>query len=311
MVGDMVAQASPPSAKGSCSGWPRPPPRPSTWPRPAQSRSSAATTAAAPALEAALEDWTDSPLPMCHDEASAGNGVGPCARSRQPGRDDAEVGLLRPGGGSNGCSRPCRRSPLTPRRSATPWPSWARPARPMDPGDDLSDPDHPDHRPDQSLSNPDNPTMTAGFAFLGQFLDHDMTFDPTSSWPRRQDPEAIRNYASPLTSTACTAAARWPRPTCTTRPSTPAKTTLLAEEIPGSGAVSIDSSARMDLPRNDQLVALVGDPQRREPGHVPAPAGVRALPQPGPGRRQGRPRPRLHRAVRRGPAAWSAGTTSG
>ncbi len=26
----------------------------------------------------------------------------------------------------------------------------------------------------------DNPRLTAGFTFLGQFLDHDITFDPTS-----------------------------------------------------------------------------------------------------------------------------------
>ena len=39
--------------------------------------------------------------------------------------------------------------------------------------------------------------MTAGFTFLGQFLDHDMTFDPTSSLARGQDPESIRNFRIP------------------------------------------------------------------------------------------------------------------
>ncbi len=29
-------------------------------------------------------------------------------------------------------------------------------------------------------TNPDNPTMTAGSAFVGQFIDHDITFDQTS-----------------------------------------------------------------------------------------------------------------------------------
>lgn len=42
-----------------------------------------------------------------------------------------------------------------------------------------------------------NPTRTAGFTFLGQFLDHNMTFDPTSSLARRQDPESIRNFGIP------------------------------------------------------------------------------------------------------------------
>src|SRR4051794_21747867 len=35
--------------------------------------------------------------------------------------------------------------------------------------------------PTLSVNNRDNPNLTAGFTFLGQFLDHDMTFDPTSS----------------------------------------------------------------------------------------------------------------------------------
>ncbi|MDA0140899.1 peroxidase family protein [Solirubrobacter deserti] len=46
-------------------------------------------------------------------------------------------------------------------------------------------------------NNPDNPKLTAGFTFVGQFLDHDMTFDPTSSLRRQQDPESIRNFRVP------------------------------------------------------------------------------------------------------------------
>src|SRR3712207_9235117 len=37
--------------------------------------------------------------------------------------------------------------------------------------------------------NPDNPDQTAGVTFLGQFIDHDMTFDPTSSLEQQVDPE--------------------------------------------------------------------------------------------------------------------------
>ena len=48
-----------------------------------------------------------------------------------------------------------------------------------------------------SVKNPNNPTLTAGFTFLGQFLDHDMTFDPTSSLERQADPEHISNFRTP------------------------------------------------------------------------------------------------------------------
>lgn len=45
--------------------------------------------------------------------------------------------------------------------------------------------------------NRDNSDQTAGVTFLGQFLDHDVTFDPTSSLERQSDPEAIRNFRTP------------------------------------------------------------------------------------------------------------------
>src|SRR5918999_1783126 len=58
-------------------------------------------------------------------------------------------------------------------------------------------------------NNRDNPDQTAGVTFLGQFLDHDMTFDPASSLERQVDPEAIRNFRNPCSSsTSCTAPVR-------------------------------------------------------------------------------------------------------
>ena len=68
---------------------------------------------------------------------------------------------------------------------------------PMNAGDDLSDPISLITVPAKSANNPDNPAITAGFTFLGQFIDHDMTFDPTSSLKRQQDPESIRNFRVP------------------------------------------------------------------------------------------------------------------
>src|SRR5512133_2778147 len=136
---------------------------------------------------------------------------------------------------------------------------------PMDPGDDLSDPVALITDPAKSVNNPNNPTITAGFTFLGQFLDHDMTFDPTSSLARRQDPEAIRNFRIPaLDLDSVYGSGPVASPQLYDQTIDAGRTSLLVEEIPGSGAVSIDGSTRMDLPRNRQLGALVGGPRNDE-----------------------------------------------
>jgi hypothetical protein len=52
---------------------------------------------------------------------------------------------------------------------------------------------------DASLSahNPDNPTHTAGTTFMGQFMDHDMTFDTSSPLGRPASPTATPNARTP------------------------------------------------------------------------------------------------------------------
>lgn len=51
--------------------------------------------------------------------------------------------------------------------------------------------------PAKSQDNLNNPNLTAGMTFFGQFLDHDMTLDPTSSLERQVDPEMIANFLTP------------------------------------------------------------------------------------------------------------------
>ncbi len=136
---------------------------------------------------------------------------------------------------------------------------------PMDPGDDLSDPIRLITDPAKSTHNPDNPASTAGFTFFGQFLDHDMTFDPTSSLARRQDPESIRNFRIPaLDLDSVYGSGPVASPHLYDQSVDAGRTTLLVEEIPGSAAASVDGTPRHDLPRNSQNVALVGDPRNDE-----------------------------------------------
>ena len=139
------------------------------------------------------------------------------------------------------------------------------PGGPMDAQDDLSDPVTLITDPAKSAHNPDNPTLTAGFTFLGQFLDHDMTFDPTSSLARAQDPESIRNFRIPaLDLDSVYGGGPAVSPYLYDQNVDEGRTTFLTEEIPGSAAVSIDGNARRDLPRNSQSVALTADPRNDE-----------------------------------------------
>jgi hypothetical protein len=46
-------------------------------------------------------------------------------------------------------------------------------------------------------TNPDNPTMTAGSTFVGQFTDHDITFDQTSHLGVSQNPLTSPNARTP------------------------------------------------------------------------------------------------------------------
>src|SRR5713226_7656717 len=70
----------------------------------------------------------------------------------------------------------------------------ARPGGLLDARDDLSaGPIRLITDPSLSLNNPDNPTHTAGTTFVGQFLDHDLTFDVGSRLGVPTPPETAVN----------------------------------------------------------------------------------------------------------------------
>ncbi len=67
-------------------------------------------------------------------------------------------------------------------------------------------------------TNPDNPSMTAGSTFVGQFVDHDITFDQTSALGVPQNPLISRNTRTPaLDLDSCSAAAPGSARICTCR----------------------------------------------------------------------------------------------
>jgi len=54
------------------------------------------------------------------------------------------------------------------------------------------DPEEPEDGPDAEESG-----IPAAYTYLGQFIDHDLTFDPASSLQRQNDPEALVNFRTP------------------------------------------------------------------------------------------------------------------
>ena len=130
----------------------------------------------------------------------------------------------------------------------------------MDAQDDLSDPQALITNPALSANNPNNPQMTAGMTFLGQFIDHDITFDPTSSLERQVDPEQIANFRTPtLALDNVYGSGPMGSPHLYDQSSAGRGIKFLVEEIPGSG-----SPPRFDVPRNSQDTALIGDPRNDE-----------------------------------------------
>ncbi|MBA3597170.1 MAG: peroxidase [Methylibium sp.] len=116
-----------------------------------------------------------------------------------------------------------------------------------------------------SLNNSDNPDMPAGMTFLGQFLDHDLTLDITSSLEQQVDPELIQNFRTPAFELD-SVYGQGPQgsPALYDQSIDDGRTTFLVEAIPGSPAQCRDGSQKFDLPRNSQGTPIMGDPRNDE-----------------------------------------------
>jgi hypothetical protein len=106
-----------------------------------------------------------------------------------------------------------------------------------------------------------NGSIPAGYTYLGQFIDHDITFDPTSRLQRRNDPHALVNFRTPrfdLDSVYGAGPADQPYLyDWSTGPDPGVK--LLVDR---NGEDS--DFAAFDLPRNRQGRALIGDARNDE-----------------------------------------------
>src|SRR6266545_218481 len=51
--------------------------------------------------------------------------------------------------------------------------------------------------PEEKRDDEENSGISAGYTYLRQFIDHDLTFDPASSLDRQNDPDALVNFRTP------------------------------------------------------------------------------------------------------------------
>jgi hypothetical protein len=99
----------------------------------------------------------------------------------------------------------------------------------------------------------DNPDIPSGYTYLGQFVDHDITFDPVSSLDRINDPDALHTFRTPRFDLDCLYGRG--------QEDSPY---LYDQEDPASLLVGRNTGPEnepIDLPRNQQGRALIGDPR--------------------------------------------------
>src|ERR1700730_8080627 len=55
----------------------------------------------------------------------------------------------------------------------------------------------PPPTPETEADPEENTGISAGYTYFGQFIDHDLTFDPASSLQKQNDPDALEDYRTP------------------------------------------------------------------------------------------------------------------
>lgn len=112
----------------------------------------------------------------------------------------------------------------------------------------------------------ENPTIPAGYTYFGQFIDHDLTFDPNSSLQKLNDPDATQDFRTP----------RFDLDSVYGRGPDDQPYLYKDHSADGGGirfllgrqAADPSAERRGELPRNVEGRALIGDPRNDENGIV-------------------------------------------
>lgn len=114
-----------------------------------------------------------------------------------------------------------------------------------------------------SPNNHDNPAMTAGMTFLGQFLDHDLTLDPRSPINQATDPSLTKNFRTAALDLD-SLYGNGPQNSPQLYDLSSGDIKMKVEVLPGSEAVSRGGVVRYDVPRDANKVAIIGDSRNDE-----------------------------------------------
>jgi hypothetical protein len=134
---------------------------------------------------------------------------------------------------------------------------------PIDALDNLTDPIKSITDPVLSLNNPDNPTMTAGVTFFGQFLDHDITLDPRSPLLEKSNPGKTTNFRTPAFDLD-SVYGDGPEGSPELYDVSSGAIKLRVDTIPGSELFSRKGAVRYDLPRDPNNTAILADSRNDE-----------------------------------------------
>lgn len=128
-----------------------------------------------------------------------------------------------------------------------------KPGGMLDANDDLGQgPVELIENPALRVDNPDNPTHSAGATFMGQFMDHDLTFDTTSTLGQSTNPRSTRNERTPTFDLDSVYG------------NGPMAGRELYDTVDGIKLKMESGGLHEDLPRGGDNVAVVGDPRNDE-----------------------------------------------
>lgn len=100
----------------------------------------------------------------------------------------------------------------------------------------------------------DNPSIPAAYTYFGQFVDHDLTFDPASSLQQQNDPDALHDFRTP----------RFDLDSLYGSGPDDEPFQYVLGTDPEQLLIDTNVNGELDLPRNSQGIALVGDPRNDE-----------------------------------------------